>query len=122
MAAYQHPVTGRTMNMDDVVLLASAARTTTTTGTGQATGNKGTARLFLNVTAGSGTTPTLDVAIQTSYDGSTNWVAIGTAFTQATGVTSQRKVYPGCDRYIRAVATIAGTTPSFTFSVDGELV
>lgn len=78
-------------------------------------GDRGTARLTLAVTAGTGT---LDVAVQTSGDGTT-WRAVA-AFTQATGVTSERKSFAGIDRFIRAVSTI-GTGP-FTFSVDGEAV
>ncbi len=71
----------------------------------------------LNVTAASGTTPTLDVVVEDSLDGA-NWNTVGT-FTQLT--TTGRQVInvttPFADQ-IRVRWTIAGTTPSFTFAVD----
>jgi hypothetical protein len=79
-------------------------------------------RLTLNVTAASGTTPTLDVKLQGSPDGAT-WVDItGATFAQKTVVASERKVFVGIDRFVRAVYTIAGTTPSFTYTLAGEAV
>jgi hypothetical protein len=72
----------------------------------------------ISVTAASGTSPTLDVIVQHSSDGST-WSTLGT-FTQATGTTSEAiTVASGTtvNRYVRATATIGGTTPSFTFAV-----
>lgn len=81
----------------------------------------GAAAAVTTTQAGVPGTKTLDVAIQTSEDGVNGWAALA-AFTQATGVTAQRKVFTGCDRYLRAVATIAGDTPAFTFSVHGEAV
>jgi hypothetical protein len=78
-------------------------------------------RLQLNVTAASGTTPTLDVAIQTSYDaGVTDAARAVASFAQKTAVSAERKAFVGLDRYVRFVATIGGTTPSFTFTVSGE--
>jgi hypothetical protein len=79
--------------------------------------DKGTARLLLAVTAASGTTPTLDVVIQTSHDGTT-WRTAHT-FTQATATGTQRASFP-VDRFVRATWTVGGTTPSFTFAVTGE--
>lgn len=75
--------------------------------------DRGVACLDLVVTSGTGT---LDVTIDTSADNST-WRTAGTAFTQATGATTQRLTFL-CDRYVRCTATI-GTGP-FTFSVSGE--
>jgi len=74
--------------------------------------------LTLAVTAASGTNPTLDVALQTSHD-ATTWTTVA-SFARATGVTSERKRFSGLDRYVRVVATLGGTSPSFTFSVTGE--
>lgn len=101
-------------------LHASAARTATGASAAIEVGDRGVLRLLLDVTAASGTTPTLDVTVQTSYDGTT-WRSLGT-FTQATGVTSERKSFSGCDRFARVSYTIGGTTPSFTFAVSGEAV
>ena len=101
--------------------------------------------VVLDVTAASGTTPTLDVYIQGSYDG-VNWTDIGhftqvtaagrrylsikprqdTATTTATedwaeqvrnlAAGSVRNIAAPC--LIRADAVIGGTTPSFTFAVS----
>ena len=112
---------GRFANLLGTTLFAAGTvLTATTTSNSIELGDRGTARITLAVTAAAGTNPTLDVQLQTSPDGST-WTNLGSAFTQATGVTSQRKIFTGLDRFIQAVATIGGTGgPSFTFSLDGE--
>lgn len=73
-------------------------------------------RAQLDVTAVSGTSPTLDVVIEDTLDG-VNWNTIGT-FAQK--VAAGREVIdittPFADS-IRARHTIGGTSPSFTFSV-----
>jgi hypothetical protein len=109
-----------------VPLVASAARTATGTGTaacGFGPFDKFAAQLV--VTAASGTTPTLDVTWQHSIDGGTTWYTVA-AFTQRTATGQELKaeaeveaataeVYGDC---FRAIWTIGGTTPSFTFAVD----
>lgn len=97
--------------------VASAARTTSSqTAT---LGNFGPAksiRAQLDVTAASGTSPTLNVIIEDTLDG-TNWNTVGT-FAQKTA--AGREVInietPFSDR-LRVRWTVAGTSPSFTFSV-----
>lgn len=78
----------------------------------------------LDVTTITGTTPTLDVVLQDSFDnGVTDAYATitGGTFTQATtAATNQRKTVV-CKRWVRAVATIAGTTPKYDFTVIGEI-
>lgn len=107
----------------EAVSVASAARTATGNSGAIEVGNRLALRgALLTVTAASGTTPTLDLTVETSHDGSTGWAAVGTAYTQATGATTQRKSFSPLDRFIRFVWTIGGTTPSFTFSIAGELV
>jgi hypothetical protein len=98
---------------------ASAARTTTANSEAFDVGDSTNLVAYLSVTAASGTTPTLDVKFQDSPDGGTTWFDIaGLAFTQATGATSEVKVATRVySKTVRCVATIAGTTPSFTFSV-----
>lgn len=86
---------------------------------------------FLDVSARSGTTPTLDVKFQYKDPISSNYVDIpGASFTQknATG-TDTLTIYPGVvatanrsvslvlPDEVRAVWTIGGTTPSFTFTL-----
>ena len=110
--------TGRWADTDPVSLFASATRTATANGSAVELGDCAQARLDLKVTSASGTTPTLDVKVQTSPDGTT-WTDVGT-FTQVTAVSTQHKVFSGLDRFVRGVATIGGTTPLFTFSLGGE--
>jgi len=100
-----------------VTLLASAARTTTASApavTGFAAARQ--LCLQLQVTAASGTTPTLDVVVQDTVDG-TNYSTIAT-FTQAAATTREviRLATPFTDA-LRVVYTIGGVTPSFTFNV-----
>jgi hypothetical protein len=109
--------------LDGAVVL-SAARTVTGNGGAAETGNRTEIRgLVLDVTAASGTTPTLDVSVQTSDDNS-SWRTLA-SFGQKTGVSNQHLSVAARDRYVRFSWVIAGTTPSFTFSVGqlgGELV
>lgn len=98
-------------------LAASAARTAS--GSSAATGGFSgfpKLRCQLDVTAASGTSPTLDVVIEDTLDG-TNYNAIGT-FTQRTAAGRQviDVTSPFADS-VRARWTVGGTTPSFTFSV-----
>lgn len=74
----------------------------------------------LDSAAGTGTTPTLDVKVQTSFDG-TDATAVDVltgAFTQvAAAASAQIKSLSTVHRYVKVVWTIAGTTPSFNFGV-----
>lgn len=73
---------------------------------------------YLNVTAVSGTSPTLDITIEESPDG-IEWFDSGYSFTQVTSAEKQRLVMDAIGGYhLRAVCTIGGTSPSFTFSLD----
>jgi hypothetical protein len=104
----------------DAVTLAKGALTANRDSTPVAT-DRGVVRLTLDVTAVSGTSPTLDVTIQTSFD-KQSWTNVGT-FTQATGVGKQRKVFTGLDRYVRAHEVLGGSdTPTVTRTIQGELV
>ena len=78
--------------------------------------NANALRCQINVTAASGTTPTLDVVIEDSLDGA-NWNTVGT-FAQKTAAAREviNITTPFADR-LRARATVGGTTPSFTFGV-----
>lgn len=99
--------------------VASAARTTSSnSGALTGYGPAATIRAQLNVTAASGTTPTLDVLVEDSVDGGATWNTL-VAFTQATAVTREVKniTTPFGDQ-LRVRWTVGGTTPSFTFAVD----
>jgi hypothetical protein len=103
-----------------VVLAPAAARTATGSGAAVDTGHHSTLHLLLDITAASGTSPTLTVSVEQSHDGTT-WRA-HSSFAAATGATTERKNFGAIDRYARATWTIGGTTPSFTFSVTGAAI
>jgi hypothetical protein len=95
------------------------------TATGNGTGvdmrdYEGQALVVLSFGAGGGTTPTLDVKLQDSPDDSTYTDITGKAFTQVTGTASLQTMaidLNGANRYIRAVRTISGTSPTFDGAV-----
>lgn len=101
------------------VSLASAARTATGTGTAFNTEDVEEIEAELNITAASGTTPTLDVRLETKTD-TGDWYTVA-AFPQQTGTaTNVGRVFDGLGDQCRWAWTIGGTTPSFTFTVDAE--
>lgn len=114
---------GTWADLSDLVVQDNVTRTATGNSTPIEVGDRGVANLEVVVTAASGTTPTLDIAIQTSKDGSGTglgaWRTIA-SFAQLTAAGSERKSFAGLDRFVRATSTIGGTTPSFTYSVKGE--
>lgn len=100
------------------MVLPSAARAASgDSGAQPLNGLSTTLRCQLHVTAVAGVAPTLDVVIEDTLDG-TNFNTIGT-FTQATAATRQviNITTPFTDT-LRVRYTIAGTTPSVTFSVS----
>lgn len=98
-------------------LVASAARTATgNSGALSGWGIASTIRAQLDVTAASGTTPTLDVLIEDTLDG-TNWNTVGTFAQKVTTGREVINITAPFSEKIRISWTIAGTTPSFTFAV-----
>lgn len=103
--------------------LASAARTASANGTGVDTMGYNEVIALLDVGAVAGTTPTLDVKLEESDTSGGTYTAItGATFAQITtanhALSIGIKVGDGIrKRFIRAVATIGGTTPSFTCAV-----
>lgn len=103
-----------------IPILASAARTATgAAAIDQAPSLFTEANIYVDVTAVSGTTPSMTVTYQTSPDGVT-WYdnTAGSAIT-----TSSRqliKVPANLGVYGRLSYVISGTTPSFTFSAGFE--
>lgn len=100
--------------------------TATATTTGSAVDTKGynSAAVILEVGTVSGTTPTLDVKLQEcATSGGTYTDVSGAVFTQVTA-TGNSQILRIEDlgvtrkRYLKAVGTIAGTTPSFAFGVE----
>jgi len=74
----------------------------------------------LDADAGTGTSPTLDVKLQTSWNG-TDATAVDVptgAFTQVLAAASaQIKSVSAMHGFVKVVWTITGTTPSFAFGV-----
>lgn len=74
--------------------------------------------VYIDVTA-VGVTPTLDVTLEYSLDG-TNFLpeeSAADSFTQITAIGRAFKVFDVKAAVYRLVYTIGGTTPSFTFTV-----
>lgn len=105
---------------EQVILLASGARTSSGNGSDVDVGRFLYGELCLDITAVSGTGPTLDVYIEgkDEYTGKYR-----TLFSQ-TGISAVGTYWfslgPSAWKYIRVRWVIAGTSPSFTFSVSGE--
>lgn len=104
---------------EQAAVVASAARTVTgNSGALPGYSNVQTLRAQLNVSAASGTSPTLNVLIEDSVDGGTTWNTVGT-FAQKTAVSREViNVTAAFTDMLRVLWTIGGTTPSFTFDVN----
>lgn len=97
--------------------VASAAQTATGNSGTLDTAGFGELNMVLAVTAESGTNETLDIELQASDDAST-WSSVQDAVRVTTSNSTQRIQGTRLSgRYYRYVWTIAGTTPSFTFSI-----
>jgi len=74
----------------------------------------------LHVIAASGTSPTLDVVVQSDVDGDMNSPTGQITFAQATATGYEWASAAGAitDTYYRLAVTIGGTDPSFTFAVS----
>jgi hypothetical protein len=128
----------RERNNHNVAIEASSAKTTTGNGATQTNFNAVGVFVWINVTAVTGTTPTLTVRLQWSPDGGTTWVDLDTTNAQTASITatgaSVLRVYPGMattanaslnsplPRTWRIAWTIGGTTPSFTFSAQAAYI
>jgi hypothetical protein len=66
-----------------------------------------------------GTTPTLDIIMQESTNGSANWTAItGASFTQVTTSNQVQVIgFKPTTRYVRCTGTTGGTNPVFETTV-----
>lgn len=97
--------------------VTSAAITSTAT-TAAFTPSAGVAyTLQINVTAVSGTNPTLDFTIQESNDDGTNWRDVFTFARITTSGTYATPILPLRGNRIRYVQNITGSAPSFTRSI-----
>jgi hypothetical protein len=101
---------------------SNVARTSSGTGTGRQLGAVAADKAVyaaIHVIAASGTSPTLDVIVQSDDNSGFTSPTTRLTFTQATGKTSQLLSLAGAvtDDYWRVSYTIGGSTPSFTFAV-----
>ncbi len=115
------PRAGQIYDQDDVTLIASDTFDASFETDAYEVGDRPSLRLTLDVTAISGSSAALHVQIETREDSSDSWRPAD-AFAVVTAAGSERRVIAGLDRYIKAVCTIAGSTPSVTFSLEGEAV
>lgn len=108
----------------DVTVLGSGALTTTGQSSAIDVGGAGTLRAQVQVSAVSGTTPSVTVTIQTSHDAGVAdaWRTAGSAFSAITSVANSPWQCFAVDRYVRVSYTVSGTTPSLTTTVVGEAV
>lgn len=80
-------------------------------------GDDGLLVVDLNITAVSGTSPSLTVQIQGSFD-QTNWFNIGSASAAQTTTGKLRMTETSAlEPYLRLAYTVTGTNPSFTFTI-----
>jgi len=85
----------------------------------------GNLRLDVVVSAKSGSgTPTLTGSVWTSYDNGVTdaWRQVGSNMTGITAAGTTRIEFGPIDRWVCFVPNVSGTTPSFTYTVSGEVV
>jgi hypothetical protein len=113
-------------NLGFDAILVPEGTVVTASGTGAAieVDDRDEFRGAVDVTAASGTTPSLTVNIQTSFDNGVTdaWRTVASFAAVTTVSTTAREVFAGLDRWVRATWTVSGTTPSITFGVAGEIV
>lgn len=125
--------------------LTVAATATTATSAALALPMADAYTVYFNVTTGSGTTPTLDIVFQTSFDGGTTYgnipfrltqitgtgvaamtfrlgLGVGEAGAESVGVVADTggTLYKPCvfdPNFMKLKYTIGGTNPSFAFTV-----
>jgi len=110
-------------NVIPISILGAAAITASANGAGVDVSNyQGDVKVTLDSSAGGGADHTLDVKLQHSDDNST-WVDVtGGAFTQVTnaGASFESIILngDGLKKYVRGVDTVAGTSPTFSRSLQ----
>jgi hypothetical protein len=102
--------------------VASAALTSTSTGAAIGNNQGNGFQVTIPVTAVTGTSPTLDVRIEESFDGGTNWVTLY-EFQRITATGSYNSpILRATGASIRYIRTVGGTSPSFTHAVSRNLL
>lgn len=105
---------------EQVIDVASAAITSTTT-TAAFTPTRGQSYfLEVPITVVTGTSPTYDLSIEESADGGTNWFKVWDfeRMISTTGSPLRSPLLPDRGNRVRYVQTLSGTTPSFTRAIN----
>lgn len=102
-----------------IAMVASAARTTSGSQVVQGLQEYDKLRVQLNVSAASGTTPTLDVVVEDTVDAGATWNTVATFAQKTAAAREVLTISPVIGDQVRVSWTIAGSTPSFTFAVSG---
>ena len=112
-------VTAANLALPGIIADVASAAITTTTTTAAFTPTFGVGyAIVIPVTVVSGTTPTLDVAVEESDDTGTNWYKVyDFPRITATGIYRSPILQLKGNR-VRYVQTVSGTTPSFTRAVN----
>src|SRR5579862_2105522 len=104
----------------DITLHPSATETTSGNTASFGTGNMALCGMFVNITAASGTLPSITITLQHSPDG-TVWYNVGNISVTSSGTATVSSAPPALGllaEYSRCAWTVSGANPSFTFSVD----
>ena len=113
---YMHPAI---VGLPDI---ASAALTTSATSSAIANNLGNGFQINIAVTAATGTNQTLDVRVEESFDGGTNWVTLY-EMQRITAIGSYNSpILRASGRHIRYVQTVGGTSPSFTRAVTRNVL
>lgn len=112
-------VTAANLNLPTQIADVASAAITTTTTTATIVPTFGTTyQVEIPVTVATGTIPTMDVEVQESDDGGTNWYAVWDFERITTTGVYRTPPMPLTGNRVRYVQTIAGTTPSFTRAIN----
>ena len=121
-------------NVDTAALLTYAAAAAGSNGTDQTNYNARGVKLVIDITALTGTSPTLTVTIQGKDAASGKYYTILASTALAAVATTTLEIYPGIiaaanvtagvtlPRVWRVIATIAGTTPAVTATVGASVI
>ena len=108
---------------------AGAVTSTQTSAALDITSYSGMIAINLDSAAGTGTSPTLDVKLQESATSGGTYTDVTDAngdvvqFTQVTGSASEQVIGLDADGslgFIKAVQTVGGTSPSFSYSINAS--
>ena len=102
--------------------VTSAALTSTNTGSSIGNQHGNGFQVTIPVTAVSGTNPTLDIRIEESFDGGTNWVTLYEMQRITATGSYNTPILRATGKHIRYVRTVSGTSPSFTHGITRNVL